>query len=92
MAIFKRKVKSASCKVTEYWYLELALPGGKKIKRSVGKVGQITKAVARQVESELKKKLRLGQLDMIQADIPTLNEIKDEYLTYVRDVTNKRSW
>ena len=63
-----------------------------KIKRSVGKVGQITKTVARQYENDLKKKLRPGQLDMLQAEIPTLNEIKDEYLTYVRDVKKKRSW
>ena len=92
MAIFKRKIKSKDGKETEYWYVEIALPGGKKIKKSVGKVGQITKTVARQYENDLKKKLRLGQLDMIQAEIPTLNEIKDEYLSYVRDVKNKRSW
>ena len=68
------------------------MPGGQKIKRSVGRVGQVTKTVARQYENELKKKLRLGQLDMIQADIPTLDEIKGEYLAYVRDVKKKRSW
>src|SRR3990167_5499383 len=92
MAIFKRKIISRSGKVTEYWYVELVVPGGKKLKRSIGKVGQITKTVARQFESGLKKKLRLGQLDMIQADIPTLNEITHDYLVYVRDVANKRSW
>lgn len=92
MAIFKRKVTSKSGKVTEYWYVELNLPGGRKLKRSVGKAGQITKTVARQHENDLKKKLRLGQLDMLQAEIPTLNEIKDDYLIYVRDVKKKRSW
>jgi integrase len=93
MAVFKRKVKSRNGnKVAEYWYVELALPGGKKIKRSVGKVGQVTKTVARQVENELKKKIRLCQLEMVQADIPALNEIKGDYLAYVRDVKNKRSW
>jgi len=92
MAIFKRRVKGKNGKETEYWYVELTLSGRKKIKRSVGRVGQITKTVARQYENDLKKKLRLGQLDMLQAEIPTLNEIKDEYLTYVRDVKKKRSW
>ena len=92
MAIYKRKTKSKTGKETEYWYVEVSMPGGRKIKRSIGKAGQVTKAVARQVESELKKKLRLGQLDMIEAEIPTLNEIKDEYLAYVRDVSQKRSW
>lgn len=92
MAIFKRRVKSKNGKETEHWYVELAISGRKKIKRSVGKVGQITKTVARQYENELKKKLRLGQLDMLQAEMPTLNEIKDDYLAYVRDVKKKRSW
>jgi hypothetical protein len=92
MAIYKRKTKRKDGKETESWYVEVSLPGGKKIKRSVGRVGQVTKTIARQYEAELKKKIRLGQLDMIQADIPTLNEIKDEYLTYVRDVKKKRSW
>ncbi|NIP31546.1 MAG: tyrosine-type recombinase/integrase [Candidatus Dadabacteria bacterium] len=92
MSIYKRKSKNKTGKTTEYWYVEISLPGGRKIKRSVGKVGQVTKAVARQVESEHKKKLRLGQLEMIEAEIPTLNEIKDDYITYVRDVSKKRSW
>ena len=92
MSVYKRKIKGKEGKITEYWYVEVSLPGGKKIKRSVGKVGQVTKAVARQYESELKKKIRLGQLDMVNADIPTLNDIKDEYIKYVRDVKNKRSW
>jgi integrase len=92
VAIYKRKTKSKTGKETEYWYVEVYMPGGRKIKRSIGKAGQVTKAVARQVESELKKKVRLGQLDMIEAEIPTLNEIKEEYLAYVRDVSQKRSW
>ena len=92
MAIYKRKIKNKTGKITEYWYVEISVSGGRKIKRSIGKVGQVTKAVARQVESELKKKLRLGQLEMIEAEIPTLNEIKDDYIIYVRDVSKKRSW
>ncbi len=92
MAIYKRKTKRKDGKETESWYVEVSLPGGRKIKRSVGKVGQVTKTIARQYEAELKKKIRLGQLNMIQADIPTLNDIKDEYLSYVRDVKKKRSW
>jgi len=92
MAVYKRPIKSKNGKITEYWYIEVSKPGGGVIKRSIGKVGQVTKTVARQVESELKKKLRLGQLDMIQAAIPTLNEIKEDYITYVRDVKKKRSW
>jgi len=92
MSVYKRPITSKNRKITEYWYVEVPKPGGGKFKRSIGKVGLVTKSVARQVENEIKKKIKLGQFDMIQADIPTLNEIKDEYLTYVRDVKKKRSW
>ncbi len=92
MSVWKRPITSKNGKITEYWYVEVPKPGGGKFKRSIGKVGLVTKSLARQVENEIKKKIKLGQFDMIQADIPTLNEIKDEYLTYVRDVKKKRSW
>jgi integrase len=92
MSVFKRKVKGKEGKITDYWYYEVSLSGGKKIKKSVGKVGLVTKAMAREEETELKKKIRRKQLDMVNADIPTLNDIKGEYLEYVRDVKKKRSW
>lgn len=74
------------------WYVEICLPNGKKCKRSIGKKGIVTKAVARLKEQEWKREVKLGQLDMIQAEIPILNEFKDEYISYVRDVKQKRSW
>ena len=92
MAIYKRKTKSKNGKITEYWYVEVSKPGGGVIKRSIGKVGLATKAMSRQVENEIKKKIKLGQFDMIQADIPTLNEIKGDYVAYIRNVKGNRSW
>lgn len=92
MAIYKRKVKNKSGKVTEYWYIEVSRPGGRKIKKSIGKAGIATKAMAREEETKLKKKIRKKQLGMEEIDIPILNDIKNEYLEYVRDVKNKRSW
>jgi hypothetical protein len=92
MSVYKRRVKSSKGKITEYWYVEVHKPDGGTIKRSMGKAGQVTKAVARQYEADLKKKIRLGQLDMVKAEIPTLNDIKGEYIKYVRDVKQKRSW
>jgi hypothetical protein len=43
-------------------------------------VGEITKAVARQVEQELKRKVKLGQWDMIQAEIPTFDIFLPEFV------------
>lgn len=92
MAVVKRPIKSKNGKITYYWYVELPKPGGGKLKRSVGKAGIATKAMAREEESKLKKKIRKKQLGMEEIDIPVLNDIKNEYLKYVRDVKKKRSW
>jgi len=88
MAVYKRKGTNN----TEYWYLEVSLPGGRKLKRSVGKVGQVTKTIARQYEHDLKKEIKLGRLDILESYIPTLQEFSIEYINHARDVKQKRSW
>jgi len=88
MAVYKRKGTNK----TEYWYVEISLPGGRKLKRSVGKVGQVTKTIARQYEHDLKKEIKLGRLDILESYIPTLQEFGIEYINYARDVEQKRSW
>lgn len=92
MAIYKRTIRNRTGKDTEYWYLEVSIEGGKKIKRSVGKVGYVTKTMARQREQELIKKIKLEQLDMIRAEIPTLKDFSENYICFKRDIDNKRSW
>jgi hypothetical protein len=37
MAIYKRKTKRKDGKETESWYVEVSLPGGRKIKRNEGR-------------------------------------------------------
>ncbi|MGE5444458.1 MAG: hypothetical protein ACM3SR_07640 [Ignavibacteriales bacterium] len=81
MAVYERN---------SYWYAEVPLPNGKKLKRSVGKKGIVTKAMARQVEHELKRKVKLGQWDMFQ-DIPTFNDFIPEFVSYVRDIKQNRA-
>ena len=88
MAIYKRKGTNK----TEYWYVEISLPGGRKLKRSVGKVGEVTKTIARQYEHVLKKEVKLGRLNILESYIPTLQEFSDEYIKHVRDIKQKRSW
>jgi len=90
MAVFKRKVKGKEGKVTEYWYYEIPLPGGKKLKKSVGKVGLVTKAMAREDEAKQLKLIKRGQRGDVE--VPTLNVFKDDYLNYKRDVSKKRFW
>jgi len=92
MSVYKRTIPNKTGRDTEYWYVEVSIPGGKKIKRSVGKVGHVTKAVAREYEQKLMKEIKLGNLHILKQYIPTLEEFSTEYLQYKRDVDQKRSW
>ena len=92
MAVVKRPIKNKNGKINYYWYIELPLPRGRTLKRSVGKVGIATKSMARAMETDYKKKIKRNELGMEESDIPTLNEIKYDYIEYVRDVKKKRSW
>lgn len=92
MSVYKRTIVSKDGKKSFYWYVEVGLPRGKKIKRSIGKVGEMTKAVARQVEQDLKRKVKLGQWDMFQAEIPTFNEFIPEYVDYQKNIKQNRKW
>jgi len=91
MGAFKRFVKSKDGVKTPYWYIRYAMNGKMKWE-SVGKVGDITKTVAQAKLADRKRQIRLGQLDLIGADIPTLSEFSKEYINYVSNVKEKRSW
>jgi len=90
MGVFRRWVSSKKGK-TAYWYIRYTV--NKKQKwESIGKVGEVTKAVADAILAERKKQIRLGTFEMMRATIPTLIEFSDEYLHYVKNVKKKRSW
>jgi len=91
MGVLKITRKYPSGKKVSYLYIRYAL-NGKLKKEAVGKVGEVTKAVAQELLHQRKRQIRLGQLDMIGARIPTLKEFSVEYLAYVRDIVGKRSW
>ena len=91
MGVFKRWIKSKNGTKTPYWYIRYTVNGKEKWE-SVGKVGEITKAIAQAWLEEKKRQVRRDQLDMIGAKIPTLFEFANVYLSYVRDTVAKRSW
>jgi len=92
MSVYKRTIVSKGGKKSLYWYVEVGLPTGKKIKKSIGKVGEMTKAVAREVEQDLKRKVKLGQWDMIHSNIPTFNEFIADFISSLRDIKQNRAW
>ncbi len=91
MGVFKRWIKSKDGSKTPYWYIRYTVNGREKWE-SVGKTGVVTKTVAQAKLEERRRQVRLGQLDMIGAKVPTLSEFEGEYIKYVRDVIKKPSW
>lgn len=91
MAVFKRHRNQSDGTKVPYWYIRYWV-NGKEKREAVGKVGEVTKAVAQKALEERKRMARLGQWDMIGATIPTLSDFSSDYLIYVRDTLDKRSW
>ena len=91
MAVFKRYRNQSDGSKIPYWYIRYWVNGKEKWE-AVGKVGEVTKAVAQAKLEERKRQVRLGQLDMIGANIPILKDFSNDYLSYVKYTLRKRSW
>lgn len=89
MAIVERNIKRKDGKKSVYFYVEIKLPNGKKLKRSVGVKGLVTKTQARLYEQNLRRKIKLGQLDLLDADIPTLNDFRSNTSTTLETLNRK---
>lgn len=92
MSVYTRIRVGKDRKRSEYWYAEVPLLNGKKIKRSVGKKGIVTKAIAKQVEQELKKQVKLGRMGMLEADIPIFDNFIPAFVSYLKDIKQNRLW
>lgn len=89
MSIFKRPKKVTKGK-PQYWYIRYWYKK-KEIWESVGRVGEVTKAMAEAILAERKKARRTGNLLQYQ-ESPRLDSFITEYLQYKKDVQQKRSW
>jgi len=91
MGVFKRIRKSKDGTKNQYYYIRYWI-NNKEHKESIGKIGIVTKAQAQVRLDEIKKKIRLDQLDQINVVIPTLKEFTGTYIKNARDINKKRSW
>ena len=91
MGVFKRHIKSKNGTKSAYWYIRYTAEGRDKWE-SVGKVGEVTKGIAQAMLDKRKRQVKRGELDEIDAEIPTLQEFSNEYLTYIKYVKRNRSW
>ncbi|MGE5445136.1 MAG: tyrosine-type recombinase/integrase, partial [Ignavibacteriales bacterium] len=63
-----------------------------KIKRiTFGKKGVVTKTLAKEMLRKIEQRVKLGQYDMLDAQIPILKEFAKAYIEYQRDVKQIRS-
>jgi len=65
---------------------------GKVRRKTFGRKGVITKTLAREMLRRLERQVKLGQYEMLDDEIPTLDDFTKQYITYKRDTEKKPSW
>ena len=65
---------------------------GRTVQKTLGKRGVITKTAAREMLKKIEQRVKLGQYEMLDAEIPTFNDFAKEYLMHGKEVIKKRSW
>lgn len=65
---------------------------GKLKRKALGKKGVVTKTIAREMLKKIEQKVKLGQYEMLDAVIPSIEDFAKDYMSYVRDTVKKRSW
>ena len=88
MGVFKRIRKNKDGSKTAYWYTRIMVNSRDKWE-SVGKVGEVTKAVAQRREDEIKRKIRRGVYEY--EDNITLADLEHDYIKYVEQTKQLRT-
>jgi len=74
------------------WAIEYRDLNGRIRRESVGKIGVITKTSARDILNKRERNVKLGKEELLDSEIPTLDDFTKQYLTYKRDTEKKPSW
>ncbi len=74
------------------WVIEYKKPNGRLRRESIGKMGVATKSMAKEVLRKREQQIKLGQYEMLEAKIPTIAQFTDEYILFIRDIKQNRSW
>lgn len=65
---------------------------GKTKQESIGKIGIVTKTMAKEILNKREQQVKLGKYNLLDKDIPTLQEFSEEFIIHQRDVKRNRSW
>jgi len=90
MGVFKRVRKQKDGSKIAYWYAR-NMVNGKDKWESVGRIPEVTKAVAQRRNEEIKRKIRMGIYEYEDINI-TLDSLENDYIRYVRDIKQLRTW
>lgn len=74
------------------WVIEYKKPNSRPRRESIGKIGIVTKSMAKEILRIREQQIKLGQYEMLQVDIPTIAQFTDEYIRHIKDVKQNRSW
>ena len=74
------------------WVIEYKTRNGRSKRESIGKIGIITKTMAKEVLKTREQQVKLGKYEMIEAIIPTVEKYSKEYLDYQENVKQIRSY
>ena len=75
----------------ENWVIEYKKPNGRLRRESIGKMGVVTKSMAKEILRKREQQIKLGQYEMLEAKIPTIEQFRDEYIRFIRDIKQNRS-
>jgi len=96
-SVILRKCRCKKCGMGERnnhgtWVIRYRKRNGCITQESVGNRRLMTKTIAKEILKKREQLVKLGQEDLLDADIPALDGFAKEYLSYVRDTVKKRSW
>jgi integrase len=96
-SVFLRKCRCKKCREGKeghggVWVIKYRGRNGRIKQESVGRKGVMTKTISKEILNKREQAVKLGQEDMLDADIPTFDKISTEYLQHQRDVKQIRSY
>jgi hypothetical protein len=90
-SIFKRSRIRKDGREVDYWYIAYSINGKRKWE-AVGEVHSVTKTMAKELLKKREQQVKLGQWDMLEAEVPALREFIPQYVEYLKDVKCNRTW
>jgi len=75
----------------ESWVIEYKVKGRTK-REAIGKKGIATKTMAKEILNNREQEIKLGKYNLLDYDIPTLQDFSEEFIVHQRDVKRNRSW